>query len=238
MEDQFLLFENYIAGNLSPKEIEDFNLKLQKDFSFNEEFNNYKETYSFLKNKFENETEQKVFEQNLDKISEEHFKQNARSKNKLWYLGVAASIALLIGLFLANPSKPTYEEFRIYPEVDFTERSTQTSTFKDLENTFKNKDFAKANTILTALIKSNINNTEFKLYNGFTLVELNRFKEADFILNEISKGSSSYKTQAIWYLALSKLKQKEYSNCKNLLKTIPKEAIYYKKAQQLINELP
>ena len=70
-----------------------------------------------------------------------------------------------------------------------------------------------------------------------SLMQLNKFDTADSLLIGLSKGQSAYKNKGTWYLALSKLKQKEYDDCVELLKTIPEEAEDYRAAQKLIKKL-
>jgi len=239
MEDKFLQFDKYITKELSLAEESEFEILLKNDSTLKAEFENYKETYTFLENKFENETDLNDFKKNLEKISNAHFEKKPSSKNKFMYLGLVASIALLVGLFLFNnQNPPTYQEFVAYPTADFTVRSTNETSLMEAQKSFNNKDFEKANELFTGLLSSDSDNNELKLYKAFSLLELSRFKESDSLLKELSSGNSSYKTKATWYLALSKLKQEKYSDCKKILETIPEGFIEYKKVQKLLKKLP
>ena len=57
------------------------------------------------------------------------------------------------------------------------------------------------------------------------------------LLKDLSNGSSAYKQKAIWYLALSKLKQNDDAVCLDILRTISEDSEDYKRAQKLINKL-
>jgi hypothetical protein len=61
--------------------------------------------------------------------------------------------------------------------------------------------------------------------------------KAEMLLNEIQHGTSIYKNKAIWYSALSELKQKNLEECKSLLRQIPEDSEDYDKAQELLKEL-
>ena len=238
MNDLFLLFDNYITGELSPEEILEFETKLEQDVSFKEDFLAYKETHQFLQHKFNNETELSQFINTTEKIASDYFNTQQKKKNNYWFIGVAASILLLIGIFIFNPSTPTYEEYMTYPTVELTVRGTQEEILKNAQNAFNSKDFTKANELFSTALQQDQNNIQIALYKGISLLELNQLNEADKILTNIYQGNSSFTTDANWYLALSKLKQKEYKSCKELLQKIPEGYIHYKKAQKLINKLP
>ncbi|CAL2082309.1 tetratricopeptide repeat protein [Tenacibaculum sp. 190524A05c] len=239
MEDQFLQFENYLAKQLSDDELKSFEEKLQTDISFKEAFNLYKETHDFLKNKIQNETSTEEFTTNIKKISKNHFKSHNKNKSKNWFISIAASIAVLIGIYVFYPKNtPTYQEYISYPTANFTTRNSQNETLIKAQNTFNTKDFKQANLLFDKLLNEDIHNSELQLFQGITLVELDQFEEADQILSGLSSGKSSYTTNAIWYLALSKLKQEKYSDCKLLLEKLPKEFKHYKNAQKLLKNLP
>ena len=53
----------------------------------------------------------------------------------------------------------------------------------------------------------------------------------------IIRLKSIYKNKAIWYLALSKLKQKDFTACKEILLTLPKSSEDYDNAQKILNKL-
>ena len=239
MEDKFLVFEQYLAGELLGEELTKFENLLQTDIDFNESFNLYKETHTLLESNFKNKKEQQEFENNLKKISGKYFKKTRSIGSKKWYYSVAASIALLISVYLFYPNTElSYEEYVEYPNVNFTVRGNENTTLLDAQKAFNNKDFDTASKLFSETLKKDNENTELKLYKGFSLIEINQFQEATILLKPIATGSSSYKYTAIWYLALSNLKQEKYSECKELLTQLPTEFTQYKKAQKLLKNLP
>ena len=60
---------------------------------------------------------------------------------------------------------------------------------------------------------------------------------AAVVFQELKSGNSIYKNKAIWNLALSKLKQKDYKSCKEILLTIPADYENYDQVQELLQEL-
>ncbi|MCK4561494.1 MAG: hypothetical protein KAT78_01180 [Flavobacteriaceae bacterium] len=242
MDNQnYILFEDYLNGTLAQNEKTSFEERLKKDTLFNNEFNTYKELSSFLKNKFENEEASISFKANLKNISNKHFEKQKPSKKiiqfKPWQYAIAASFLLFFGIQYFNSTTPNYNNFTSYDTISLIVRGSQNELLSNAEKAFNENDFAKSEIYFTQLLETNIDNNELKLYKAFSQIELNKFKDADTTLSILSKGNSVYKNKATWYLALSKLKQKDYKACLAILKTIDTEADDYKNAKKLLKKL-
>lgn len=245
-EKNYILFEAYLSQELSKDETLDFEERLSTDPEFKQTFNTYKELSSFLEHKIGNEEKSNAFQKNLKKVSEAHFASTEKTSNPkktikvyplMKYL-VAASVAVLFGVFTFNQfSMPTYEDYATYDNVSFTVRGENNTLLKTAENAFNAKDFPAAEKAFKQLIAADENNTELKLYRAITNIELNNFELADAILNNLKEGHSVYKNKALWYLALSKLKQEDYNNALEVLKSIPEHAEDYNQAQKLIKKI-
>lgn len=245
MEEQdYILYENYLSGDMPKEEMMSFEERLKTDSDFNNAFQLYKETSSFLKHTFEKEDARNIFKENLQKISRAHFSKASDNQGKktkpfnLYKYAVAACVVLLFGLFMFNQfSTPTYSDYSNYGTISLTVRGENDALLQTAETAFNNKDFAKADKAFKSLIVLDENNAELKLYRAIANIELNNFETADTLLDSLQKGNSVYKYKATWYLALSKLKQHETEECSAILKTIPKDAEEYKVAQKLIKKL-
>ena len=151
---------------------------------------------------------------------------------------MAASVLLFISIVLFNNlTNPVYSDYSNYASISFTVRGEQNALLKTAENAFNTKDFAKAEEAFKSLILLDKDNAEIKLYSAIANIELNNYETAEKLLTTLQKGQSVYKNKATWFLALSKLKQKEHYDCLEILKTIPKDADEYKEAQKLIKKL-
>lgn len=237
MDNKYLLFENYITNNLSKEEHLYFEKELANNTSLQEDFIAYKNTSLFLKNKFKNEETRNKFKTNLNAISSNYFNKTQKKTIHFWKYGAVASVLLLVGLFLLNNKTPNYNEVVNYNTIELVERGSQNELLLKAENAYNSKNFKEAVLYFNKLLHKTPNNSEIQLYKGFSLIELNKFKEAEKTLQIIAEGNSVFKDKAIWYLALSKLKQKEYSSCIKFLKLISKSSNQYTKAQKLINKL-
>lgn len=247
MNDQdYIQFEAYLSKDMAEEEVVIFETRLKNEPEFNQSFNTYKELSSFLEHKFENETASNEFQENLKKISNNHFNnqevvQEKAAKSKTFNLfkyAIAASVAVLFGIFTFNQfTNPSYSDYANYNTVSLTVRGANNELLQTAENAFNNKDFAKAEEAFKNLIKLDSENSELLLYRAISNIELNNFEIADGLLERLKEGKSVYKYKGTWYLALSKLKQKDEKACLTILKTIPEEADDYKQAQKLINKL-
>src|SRR5690606_4851189 len=193
------------------------------DAEFNQSFQTFKELSSFLEHQIGNEEASAAFQQNLKKISTEHFSKNTVAeevvtpkvrKLNFYKYAIAACIALLFGIFVFNQfSTPSYSDYNDFGAISLSVRGHQDELLKTAETAFNNKDFAKAEAAFAELLNSDTDNMELKLYRAISNIELNDFETADALLNELRNGNSAYKNKAIWYLALSKLKQNETEAC-------------------------
>ncbi|MCF6361038.1 MAG: hypothetical protein L3J29_09785 [Cyclobacteriaceae bacterium] len=243
MEDQdYILFEDYLAGVLTDDEVVDFSNRLQNDVAFNQAFNTYKDSSGFLEHKIQNQKASAEFKENLKIISEKHFKGLSTSSKIIkltpWQYGMAASFVLLLGVLILNIfSKPKYKDFAGHDNISLTVRGTHDEILAKAENAFNDKTFGEAETYFILLLEKDSSNKELQLYTGIVLIELNKFDEADSLLSTLSKEPTAYKNKATWYFALSKLKQKDFDACIKILKTIPEGGDDFKSAQKLIKRL-
>lgn len=243
MEDQnHILFESYLSEELSPDEKLAFELRLKTEPKLKKDFKTYKELTSFLTHKFDHEEASEAFKNNLKTISNTYFEKGETPKKtirfKPWQYAIAASVVLLVGVFVFNNfSSLRYTDFHTHQNISLTVRGDNPDLLHTAETAFNHKDFAKAETAFKALLDKGETNSELKLYSAIANIELSNYERAETLLNELKDGQSVYKNKAIWYLALSKLKQKNYEACLSILKTIPEDAEDYKQAQKLIKKL-
>lgn len=243
MKDQdYILFEEYLSGNLSKDASDSIENRLKNENDFKQAFETYKELSGFLTHSFKNEEKANDFTSNLKTISNNYFEKIEPSKKvirfKPWQYAMAASFAIFIGIYSYNLfSIPSYGDFASHNSISLTMRGDQSELLSKAESSFNSKNFVEAETYFVQLLEIESNNQEFKLYNAIAKIELNKFTEAETLLTDISKGNSVYNNKALWYLALSKLKQEDYINCAKILKTIPEDADDYNNAQKLLKKL-
>ncbi|WP_299382499.1 tol-pal system YbgF family protein [uncultured Lacinutrix sp.] len=245
MEDQdYILFDSYINNELSAEESLAFENRRDSDEAFAQSFRVFLDATIYLQNSIRNEAETNDFKKNLESISTNHFNKAKAVATKpqpskvfrFAKLAMAASVVIFLGVFAFNQfSNPTYSDYNAHEPMTIVRGSV-----KDLiaaTKAFNNKDYEKANVLLKNVLEKDPENSELQLYYAITNIELDNYKVADSQLNKIIAGESAYKDRALWYSALSRLKQKNIDATIVLLKQISEEADDYKEAQKLLDKL-
>ena len=237
-EERYILFGQYLENELSEEEKTNFEKQLSGDPELASAFEIFKELNLHLENKFGNEQDLKAFKKNLKSISKEHFKSK-KSKVvafKPWQYAIAASIAILVGLFVFQNINPSFEDYNNPEMATFVERGDVNENLKLAQDAFNAKNYKTAIPYFEMVLKEK-KSPEIQYFYAISLLEDNQFQKAETNLSELKSGTSVYKNKAIWYLALSKLKQKDYDSCKAILLTIPDDFEDYDQVQELLNEL-
>lgn len=237
-EERYILFENYLSNELSAEEKTNFEKQLVEDPELASAFEVYKELNQHLENKFGNEQELKAFKKNLKSISKEHFKTKKPKvvAFKPWQYAIAASVAILVGLFVFQNINPSFEDYNNPEMATFIERGDVNENLKLAQDAFNAKNYKTAIPHFEAILKVN-KSPEIQYFYAISLLEDNQFQKAETNLLELKSGTSIYKNKATWYLALSKLKQEDYKSCKEILQNIPQDFEDYDQVQELLNEL-
>ncbi|SEL22614.1 hypothetical protein SAMN04487910_2081 [Aquimarina amphilecti] len=243
-EEKYELFERKISGGLSVKEQEVLSRILREDESIAEEFRLYQEWSSYLETNLNVEEERSDLEKNLKNISNSFFEKKPLKKEykvikiPSWTYAVAASVAILLGVYMAfNENDASYNDFASIPELSIIERSSGGELIKKAEKTFNSKNYLEAEKYLSELLKNNDDNSEYSFYLGIALVEQNKYDKASEVFGKLQKGTSVYKYRATWFEALNQLKQGKKDKCKVLLELLPNEAEDYQQAQKLLKKI-
>jgi hypothetical protein len=238
-EERYIEFGQYLDNEMTIEQKITFEKQMSEDKELASAFEIFKELNLHLSNKFGNETELNAFKQNIKSISTEHFKDK-KSKViafKPWQYSIAASVAILIGLFVfMQNNNPNFEDYNQHENAYFIERSSVNENLKKAQDAFNSKNYKEAITNFEKVRKQN-ESPEIQLFYAISLLEYNQFQKADVYLMDLKLGNSVFKNMATWYLGLSKLKQKDYKSCKEILKSIPSDYEDYEQVEQLLNEL-
>ena len=241
-EKTIRLFDNYISGKLSEIESEEFRSRLETNEALAASFQTYTDLNAHLENKFSEEREQTL--QTIRSINDsyemgEPVRKDTSKVRRLTFIkyGIAASVAVLFGLMLTlTLNEPSYEDYAFDEQINITERSGDTNAFAKAEKAFNLKNYKEAITHFDAILATE-SNAQISYYKAIALTELNRFDEGASVFEELSTGNSAYKYQAQFYHALNLLKQDKNTAAAELLKTIPRGADVYDKAQKLYKRL-
>ena len=247
----YITIDKYLNGELTVEELAVFEEKLKTDSDFTNEVKLYQEIDNSLSTRMSNYKQENDLRNTLEDLSakfanetlEKREERSDKNKSKVFSLKhygkylVAASLVIFASLFFFNQGEPNYGDFAKHETLDLVVRGDSSKHLIDAQDAFNTKDYATAEKEFRALLYLDHTKVELQLYLGICLIEQNEFKKAESILEKIKNGNSVYKNKAIWYLALSKLKQKDYKSCKTYLISIPKDAENYNNAQKLLKKL-
>ena len=238
-EERYILFDQYLQGELQVDERADFEKQLLEKPEFASEFETFKSIHIQLENKFGYEAEREAFKENLNQISEKHFNTSEPKVVVMrpWYYAAAASVIILFGLFFFDYNQnPSFHDYNHPGQAHFTERSTTNVQLLQAEKAFNTRKFKEAVPFFEAALKEN-KTPEVQYYYGVSLLEISQYEKAEAVFNELKTTSPVYKDKSLWNLALMKLKQKDYKGCKQILQTISQDYEDYDEVQELLDAL-
>lgn len=238
-EQDHIIFDQYLQGKMTVEERKGFEKKLSDDSEFALAFENFKAVNLRLETKFGYEQEHVAHNENLKYISDsdKKKKKNKAVSLKPWYYAVAASVVVLIALFYFNyDSNPDFEDFNHPDQASFSEREEKNATLKETEIAFNARKYKDAIPLFEETLK-NYKTPEIQCFYGISLLEDDQLVKAEAVFNELKSGTSAYKDKALWNLALLKLKQKDYTACKENLEAISQDYEGYDDVQELLNAL-
>lgn len=240
-EQEYILIENYLAGELSVGEEQAFENRLAKEPELKEKFETYLELSQHLEHQFQHKNERETLQKSIRQEADRHFdkkvKRPKKSIRQPWRIGVAATFLILIGLyFYQEYATPVFADYNQYSVVSFQSRGAENDLVKQAEDAFNSHNYTEAADFFKQLLQDD-DNVEYKLYRAISLVEIDQFQKADQLYLEILKGDSVFKHEALWFGALSKLKQENEKATSQLLSQIPEETDRYRSAQKLYNKL-
>ena len=236
-EEQYLLFENYLNNDLNFEDKENFENELKSNSEFAEAFEIYKDLNSHLSLKFQVENDLNAFKQNLSNASGTLKKSKIISIKPIYY-AIAACFALIFGIMVFNNSNkvPTFVDYYEQQNANFTERGDVLLILKQAQDAFNKDDYKLAASLFETILKT-YPRPEIEFFYGISLMQIDKYYEAEVVFNKLIKTDDVFKNTATWNLALLKLKQKDYSACKKILQTIPKDYEDYSKVEDLIDHL-
>jgi predicted Zn-dependent protease len=239
-EDIYTLIEQYLAGELTPEQNRAFEDRIKNDPEFAEKVGLYRSLSTNLKSRFSGEEDEQQLRETLSAISKaEITKKSGKVISLQWYHWAAAASIALIAIFwfyTRTPTLPQYSEYAYHGTISLAERGDD-SLKHQAEDAFNSARYEQAIHYFNQLLETDPDNTELQLCKGISLLELNRYEEAESTLQVIRNSATVYQDKAIWYLALSALKQRDYDKCKNRLDQLSPDSEYHSQAKEIAERL-
>lgn len=246
MEDLYTTIEKFINGELYGQELDEFEKKLQSDPSLAEEVKLFKQAKESLSDHFTHQEEESALNASLSEISPAYFKEKNKQatiiplikKYGLATAGIAAAVAILI---IFNPLQASlYDRFAEFPTAAFIEQGgSEEAELVPAQQAFNREDYEVARELFQQYLgqENNKDDVEIQLYLGLCHLALEDFTSATEVFQSIHSGSSTYKNEGTWYLAMTFIRQKEWRKCRELLEQIPEGSSRKSKAQRLLKKI-
>ncbi len=229
----------YAEGLMETTERQLFEAALNSDPALQEQLALYHEVHSKMSGQFGRNKEQEALQATLQSMRQEFFPQQAGARvvRLRFYLRSAVAVAAIaiIALFVWQPWKTDlYQEYSETRMIASVERGGETdSILQQATVVFNKKDFTQAAKLLAMVTIKEPDNSFAAFYYGVALMQTGRTEEARKMFTQLFDGSSAFKYEAAFYMALSYLKEKDRENCARWLERINADAGNYQKAQSL-----
>jgi len=240
-EKDYIELNKYLAGELSEAEHNAFAVRIANEPDLQKELAWQQETNAFLQRKEEVNDLKKTF----SSVGNDFFKEEKteakvvkmRSRKWLGLVGIAAAAALLFFIFNPFASPDLYQQYSNPTAISLLDRNEVIANAREAETAFNAGEYQKAYAFLSAFLSKNQDNIQALLAKGIAATEIENYKEAEQIFQDISSGKTLLKEEGTWYLALMYLRKGELENAKTELEKIPTTSKRYEEAKSLLKDL-
>jgi hypothetical protein len=235
-EENDILISRYFATDLPPPELAVFEARLAAEPELAAELQRRKEELTFLKTEAalpdletqmaalatqhflsgtEEVTGQMAGPQVQEKEKTEQGKKDGntakvRSLNwKRWLpaTGIAAAVTLVLLVWNPFTSAEPYQQFAQYAPLSLTEKSsTDVASVTAAQEAFNTENYAEAHTQLILYLQQNPDDNEARLAFGIAALETGRDAEARAVFIQLASGTTAFKDDGQFYLALAYFK--------------------------------
>ncbi|SEB73337.1 hypothetical protein SAMN04489761_1601 [Tenacibaculum sp. MAR_2009_124] len=261
--EEDILIERYLKNELDNKERTVFEERLRTDGEFNEKVNFEKELFNtFNENEWSfhhnNEEDLKDLESYFEKEEVKELQQNIKSSfesikkkkptkvRKLYFISIAASITVLLGLFLLKPfntklnSNALFEYYLPTEELPtFVNRGD--NDLEDLvrgENFYRSKNYKRASDTFNTILEKKDASVGAYIYAGLSYAQLGEYEKSEKIFDRLIQSDLIDAEKGYWYKSLVNLKSNNIEKAKEDLRYIITNSLYHKKeAQELLKKL-
>lgn len=246
-EEKLLAVARYAEGDMEPQEKEAFDASFQKDPELQQLLAEYNNVHLTLKMKIAPDDADQQVEERLLMLRQQYFDAGSVSKQHVptvvsfnpYLKWVSIAAALIVGLLVWAPwSASLYEKYSFSKEMSVAERGEGGFGALDKAAKFYNAgDFKTASVLLEKQHRLEPGNSLVAYYYCIALIETDKLTEARAVLTKLYEGESVFKYDAVYYIALSYVKEKNHKDALTWLGKIPQESSTYKKAEELIKKL-
>ena len=245
-EFDYDMINRYLDGEMNEEELKAFEATMLQDAELQSEVELLRDVNATLKTKLHPGENEIALRNSLKEIRSEFFTSKTNQakvillNRRRWMSAVAAVFVMALLLTVWQPWKKEdlYKQYADIQMPGIAERGAATdSLLKQAVENFNNKKFAEAVPAFEAVLKDSSQNAFVQYYYAIALLQNDNIEKARIQLTALYNGTSLFKYDAAFYMALSYLKEKNKETCKDWLNKIPVDAGPYSKAQELLKKL-
>lgn len=226
---------------MEEKEKANFEQVLALDPILRQKVQDYYQLRRTLHMGIEEDPGKEILNKTLNEFNQKYFSKQAKviSLRRALMRAIPAAAAAIIILFVWAPWKSNlYQEYSKIQMPGMTERGAHEDQLKiNAEKAFNQKDFSKAAGYLSQIHTSENDDALISFYYGVALMQTDSLPKSREILQTVIAGPSIYNNQAIFFTALSYLREKDNAKAKEWLERIPADANNYQKVQELLEKI-
>lgn len=245
-EFDYDMINRYLDGGMNAEELKAFEASMQQDADLQNEVELLRDVNATLKIKFHPDENEIALRSSLKEMNAEFFANKEKQakviplSRRRWMTAAAAVFVSVLILTVWKPWKKEdlYDQYAAIQMPAIAERgATADSLLKQAVNNFNNKKFPEAIPAFEAVLKDSSQNAFVQYYYAIALLQNDKTEQSRTQLTSLYNGTSLFKYDAAFYMALSYLKEKNKPVCKDWLNKIPADAGPYSKAQELLKKL-
>ncbi len=236
MEEDLMLIEKKLAGELKPDEEAVFKQRLLHDTDFEQQYRQAQEAIALLQ-----QHQDAQLKQELRTLYGDIKTKRARSRRRYYGMAAAIGFLLIAGLAFWFYRHQPQQLFQTYYEVYYANsfRGEVPQAYEQGMIYYQQNDYQQAIPYLERVSQQAAADPQTVLYLGNSYLNTNETEKA---IRQFTQGLSLkdaiLRQHAAWYLALSYLKKGEKEPAKKQLhEIIRQQGIYQEKAEELLSEL-
>ena len=243
------MINRYLDGEMNADETGAFEEQMQQDADLKNEVRLFREVNETLKMKLypdENETALKNTMEQMrgtyfsgENIVEKPTAKIIPFRRTRWLAAAAAVLIMVVTLTVWQPwQKDLYQQYASIEMPASAERGGPADVqLKQAREYFNNKKFASSIPLFKAILKDDLQNTYVEYYYAIALLQNGEIENSRKELTALYNGTSLFRYDAAFYIALCYLKEKNKNTCREWLNKIPADVGVYGKAQELLKKL-
>lgn len=242
------MISRYLDDVMSPAERKVFEDQMQMDPLLQQEVELTREINETLRMKLHPDDNETALRRTISEISPEYFSKDGedeKPKSKVvplrltMWLAVAAAVIVILFITVLSPGKQDlYQQYAYIEMPGVAERGNPADSLLQLANKkFNEQNFSESVPLFESILRMDTQNSFVRYYYAIALLESNEVERSRNELLQLYNGISILRYDAAFYIALSYLKEKNKSSCREWLKKIPMDAGISAKARELEGKL-